>query len=187
MFRQAIRGVSAGSLWCGHVEHSPRHSPRLAARYRNRNRIQIRDVLQQRAADDLYAILTRTTPWVLAYHAAGVGGVLAPEQMRAMRPEERARVTADVYEKARSAFGYLYQANLMADRYARKEDPDHPLHRVLEFINGPDFMGLVRAVSGIDTIAKADAQATLYLPGHFLTRMTTASPATSAASPISSA
>ena len=44
------------------------------------------------------------------------------------------------------------------------------LHDVLEAINSETMLGLVREVTGIRTIVKADAQATLYAPGHFLTR-----------------
>ena len=41
---------------------------------------------------------------------------------------------------------------------------------VLEHINDTPFLDLVRAVTGIEELIKADAQATLYAPGHFLGR-----------------
>lgn len=40
---------------------------------------------------------------------------------------------------------------------------------MLDFLNGPDFLALVRGVTGDDGIAFADAQATRYRPGHVLT------------------
>lgn len=43
------------------------------------------------------------------------------------------------------------------------------LHGVFEFINSPVMLGFARAVTGFPQIVRADAQATLYAPGHFLT------------------
>jgi Rps23 Pro-64 3,4-dihydroxylase Tpa1-like proline 4-hydroxylase len=39
----------------------------------------------------------------------------------------------------------------------------------VEFLNGPEFLNLIREITGIPQIAWADGQATLYRPGDFLT------------------
>jgi Rps23 Pro-64 3,4-dihydroxylase Tpa1-like proline 4-hydroxylase len=49
------------------------------------------------------------------------------------------------------------------------EYPDLFLHRVFEWLNQPETLEVFRRVTGIDGLIKADAQATLYAPGHFLT------------------
>ena len=46
----------------------------------------------------------------------------------------------------------------------------HPIHRMTEFLNGGDFLDLGRRVVGEPGIVKAEAHATNYGPGHFLTR-----------------
>jgi Rps23 Pro-64 3,4-dihydroxylase Tpa1-like proline 4-hydroxylase len=140
----------------------------LAARFAMKKRVQIADCLTGAAADDLHTVLTRATPWELVYYDRGNVVRLAPDAMRALSAEERGRRIAEIYERARDNFGFLYQANLMADNYASGRDPAHPLNRVFEFLNSAPFLGLVRAVTGVESVVKADAQATLYVPGHFL-------------------
>lgn len=141
----------------------------LASRYKAKQRIQIRDVLTEQAASDLLLVLAQGTEWSLVYREAdGHVEVMSRAEMMQLPPEDRARRIDGIYKRARSEFSFIYQANLMAERYAAKRDPDHPLHRVFEFLNGPDFMGLIKDITGINSIVKADAQATLYAPGHFL-------------------
>jgi Rps23 Pro-64 3,4-dihydroxylase Tpa1-like proline 4-hydroxylase len=141
----------------------------LAKRYRAKQRIQIRDVLAGEAAKDLLAILAKGTEWSLVYREAdGHVEVLSQTQMQQLPQEDRARRINGIYQRARNEFSFIYQANLMADRYAAGIEPSHPLHRVFEYLNGAQFMGLIRDVTGIESIARADAQATLYAPGHFL-------------------
>ncbi len=142
--------------------------PALAARYAPRQRIQIRDVLDAQAAADLHGVLTRGTPWQLIYHAGGTKGRLTPEQMASMPPQDRAALINRVYEQSLKSFGYLYNANTMTENYERGDNPGHPLHRVFEFMNGPRMLDLIRGVTGIASVRRVTAQATLYLPGHFL-------------------
>ena len=37
---------------------------------------------------------------------------------------------------------------------------------LLEYLNAPEFLGLMRDISGISDLAKADGHASLYAPGH---------------------
>jgi len=39
----------------------------------------------------------------------------------------------------------------------------------VEFLNAPEFLNLMREITGIPEIARTDGQATLYRPGDFLT------------------
>lgn len=142
--------------------------PALADAYKAKNRIQIRDLLQPVPADDLHKVLAQTTPWKLVYYDQGNVVTLSPEELQALPPQDRAQRIAAVYSNARSSFGFIYQAYLIAENYAQKRFPGHPLHSVFAFINSAPFVNLVRKVSGIETITGADGQATLYLPGHFL-------------------
>jgi Rps23 Pro-64 3,4-dihydroxylase Tpa1-like proline 4-hydroxylase len=48
-------------------------------------------------------------------------------------------------------------------------DPAHYLATIVEFVNSPQVLDFVRGVTSLDAIAWADAQATLYRPGDFLT------------------
>jgi Rps23 Pro-64 3,4-dihydroxylase Tpa1-like proline 4-hydroxylase len=50
-----------------------------------------------------------------------------------------------------------------------QDAPRDAVSAVLDFLNGTEFLALVRGVTGDDRIDFADAQATRYRPGHVLT------------------
>jgi SM-20-related protein len=141
----------------------------LAERYKLKNRIQLRDALAAQPAEDLFDILTKATGWSLVWREAdGHVEALSPAELAKLPAEDRARIISGIYARARNEFSFIYQANLMAENYAAGKNPGHPLHRVYEYLNSAEFMDLIRAVTGIESVARADAQATLYAPGHFL-------------------
>lgn len=140
----------------------------LAKAYQAKHRILIPDIFESAAAEGLYNALLHDTPWTLVYYDRGKVITLSGDEMQRLPPEERARRIAQIYADARAQFGFIYQAFLMAEHYARGEYPGHPLLSVFAFINSAPFLDLVRTVSGIDSIARADGQATLFVPGHFL-------------------
>jgi Rps23 Pro-64 3,4-dihydroxylase Tpa1-like proline 4-hydroxylase len=76
----------------------------------------------------------------------------------------------DVAARARQNRGYLYKTYPMIEAYMRGWDPGHPIHLATEFINSPEFLELGRRVTGVSAVNKADAHATFYGPGDFLTR-----------------
>ncbi|MGH8162377.1 MAG: 2OG-Fe(II) oxygenase [Gammaproteobacteria bacterium] len=58
----------------------------------------------------------------------------------------------------------------MVPAYKEKRDPHLFLHRFLEYLNSSPMLDFVRQVTGHADVGKADAQATRYLPGHYLRR-----------------
>lgn len=143
----------------------------LAARYRERRRLQIPGILETGTADRLYHCLTEETPWGLIHSDEnGQAMRLSAEEVRALPSAERERITAETQARAKDGFQYVYQVYPMISAYLEKRDPGLFLHRVLEGINTPQFLNFIRQVTGIATIVKADAQATLYAPGDFLRR-----------------
>jgi Rps23 Pro-64 3,4-dihydroxylase Tpa1-like proline 4-hydroxylase len=49
-------------------------------------------------------------------------------------------------------------------------DPGSPHENLLEHLNAPEFISLARDVTGIQDLIKADGQATLFAPNHYLGR-----------------
>ena len=142
----------------------------LAARYRMKKRLQIRDVLQPDLAERIFQCLTRETPWGVVYNEGERTITLSPQELRAMPQAERGRRVAAASERARTEFQFVYHAYLMLQNYKAGIDKGLFLHDVLEAINSEVMLEFVRKVTGISTVVRADAQATLYAPGHFLTR-----------------
>jgi len=142
----------------------------LAATFARDRRLQVRDVLTQASAHIVHRILSEETPWGLAWQA----GTQGPERIRhdavtAITPEgweKRAQATMAAMRWGDYAFSYTSYS--MVDAYVEKWASDGPHDMLLEYLNDKPVMDLVRAISGIPELVKADAQATLYAPNDFL-------------------
>ena len=144
--------------------------PALAATFARDRRLQVRDVLTQASAHVVHRILSEETPWGLAWQAGKHG----PERVR---HDAIADITSEANDKRGQAlmaamrwgeYAFSYTSYPMVDAYVGKWAPNGPHDMLLEYLNDKPVMDLVRAISGIPELVKADAQATLYAPGEFL-------------------
>lgn len=143
----------------------------LAKRFKAEGRIQIRNALNIDTAEYYRSVLQTRTNWGLAWQIGAEG----PQALRFA--ETAALSVADkqnIYTKAGEAvgngeYGFIYDQYAMLDAYLEQWDPDHPLNRLLEHLNDQPFLNLIRQVTGVQTVIKAEAQATCFGPGHFLT------------------
>ena len=142
----------------------------LARAFTHDRRVQIRDFLTLPAAETVHRILSRETPWGLAWRAGDDGPHSLKRQELASRPPARvAEISAKVAAAARGrdyAFAYAQYPILTA--YQEGWGEHQGLDFLVEHINAEPLMELVREVTGIPDLVKADAQATLYGPNHFL-------------------
>lgn len=144
--------------------------PALAAAFAEHRRLQVRDLLTPVAARTLLDILGRQTPWGLAWQAGSDGphGLPAAEVAR-LAPEARAAIGQKVAGAVRGQeYGFLYGQYPMLTAYQQRWAPNGPHDLLLEHINAEPFMSLVRTITGMPDLKKADAQATLYAATHFL-------------------
>ena len=142
----------------------------LAAQFRLKRRLQVRNFLQPEIAERLHDCLRREVPWGLAYREAK-GPVLAQaETLARLSDAERAELTRKIHGTAAGEFQFAYNSYMMITAYKEKRDPHLALHGVVEFLNSPPFIEFVKRVTGVDDIVKANAQATRYVAGHFLKR-----------------
>lgn len=146
----------------------------LSATFARDRRVQVQDVLTDRTAREIRRILTEATPWGISWQAADEGPHhWRHQQMLSASSAESAAIRNRV-ESAMSRRGYafLYSAYPMLDAYLEKWHPNSPHERLLEHLNDNPFLDLVREITCMPELMKADAQATLYGPGHFLTQHT---------------
>lgn len=130
--------------------------------------VQIEDVLSPDVAGALADAMERGVDWRLAYSNPQGGHVmLTRAEMSSVGQQALAQRVQAVTAQASRGFGYIYYVYPMIEAYVRGDDPGHPLHALTEFLNSPEFMDFVRAVTG-ETVVKVDAQASRYGPGHFL-------------------
>jgi SM-20-related protein len=150
--------------------HGPQLNPALnraalAAQFRQRGRIQISDVLTKSSADRLHFCLQREIPYALY---ANIGGT--PRALRDLTPEERQIcIVAAWREVGTREFKFIYDTHLVSFAGEPYSDSQHYLAQTAAFLNSPEFLGFAREVTGIGAIEFADAQATRYGSGHFLT------------------
>jgi Rps23 Pro-64 3,4-dihydroxylase Tpa1-like proline 4-hydroxylase len=135
--------------------------------FASEGRVQIRDFLTDAAAKTILEVLSRETPWGLAWRA-GVSGPHARRRQQ-LSPDELAKMGSAIATAMRTgAYAFLYARYPMLDAYKERWGEHPALELLIEHINAEPLMSLVSEVTGIPTLAKADAQATLFAPNHFL-------------------
>ncbi|MFN0024442.1 MAG: 2OG-Fe(II) oxygenase [Parvularculaceae bacterium] len=145
--------------------------PLYADVYARKGIVQIPGIFEPPVAEALQRVLAGEIPWRLLLTDANDKPVhFSAAEAQAMGRDKIDALIRDAILRARQNRGYLYNAYPMIEGYLRGWDPGHPVHQVTEFINSPEFLGLGRRITGVDGITKADAHATAYHPGHYLTR-----------------
>lgn len=130
------------------------------------------DFLEASAAETLWQVLRNQTPFGLAWAGDGQprGQHVRPEQMRTLSPQQKAAMGNGAASAAAAGrFAFLYGQYPLVEAYRDNWHPGHPLYQLIEDVNAPPALDFARDVSGHADIIRADAQATLYAAGHFLT------------------
>lgn len=142
----------------------------LAATFARDGMVQVRDVLTHEAASNILRVLARDTPWGTAWQA----GAEPPASLRAaelarLGPAETQRIATVTDAAMRDgAYAFRFAQYPMLDAYLGRWNPGSPHDLLLEHLNDAPFLDLMRAITAIPELIKADAQATLYAPGDFL-------------------
>ncbi|RPF70568.1 2OG-Fe(II) oxygenase [Aurantiacibacter spongiae] len=146
----------------------------LARDFARDRRLQISDILTDETARELRAIMMEATPWGIAVQA---GADAEPRSWPADQLRDRA-VGNEVVEmvrrtdKAAAERDYAFRSHRysLVEAVQKGWDPGGPYEILLEHLNAPDFLGLMREVTGIAELAKADGNASCFGPQHFLGR-----------------
>jgi SM-20-related protein len=136
----------------------------LTRRFHAEGRIHIPNVLTRASAERLYRALTQETPWTLTLNKG-------PHflDFEKLPPEERTKLAFAAWERARSGFAYFFDNHRLSRDGEPYADQSHYLAKVVAFLNAPHVLAFMRELTGLSDIAWADAQATLYRQGDFLT------------------
>ncbi len=143
--------------------------PQYARLFRDHTRVQLRDFLTPSWATRLHAFLSREVAWGFAFKGQGSPQTLREAQVAQLSTEQRRAIANDV-QRAATLGQYAVRFNqfdILGD-YLAKQQRDTVLDQFLEAINTPSVLDVLRAVTGIPELIKADAQATLFGPGDFL-------------------
>lgn len=139
--------------------------------YRRNGIVQIPDVFEADTAKAIEEMLRNTMPWRLLFTDENDQPVhFSRDEQQQIGREKLNAMLQQAHRRARENRGYFYFTYPMIEAYLRGWDSGHPVHAVTELINSESVLGLARIVLGTEGITKADAHATCYGPGHFLTR-----------------
>ena len=145
----------------------------LAQRFADTGRVQVRDVLTPEAAREMLTVLARGTPWGMATGAGDENRQsFRAEQARTPQGAQAVNAAALQAEQnsARGEYGFRFAHYPILTAVQEGWDPGGAHEIMLEHINAPDFMQLARDITGIEALVKADGQATLFAPNHYLGR-----------------
>lgn len=144
----------------------------LAAEFACAGRLQIRDVLTREAAEELREVLASRTDWGVALQA-GTHAEPASLRGRDLRDRTRAQqvpalVKGTDQAAANRDYAFRSMRYSLVEAYLGRWAPGGPHDLLLEHLNAPEFLGLMREITGIRELAKADGHASCYGPQQFL-------------------
>ena len=141
-----------------------------ASRFARDGRVQLRDFLTDAAARTVHRILSRETPWGVAWQAGEDGPHgLRRQDFAAMAASDRKAIGDKLGRAMRGRdYAFNYGQYRILDAFLHNWQEHQGLDFLIEHINSEPMMELIRTVTGMSELRKADAQATLYGPGNFL-------------------
>ena len=141
----------------------------LADEYRRLGRVRIQPFLTDESADALIDYLTASEDWKLVLNAGdNVYEIDRPGQ-RELSGEKRQELDRRIAQSAAREFQFRYESIRVPDESEQRDERGWPIDRLASFLSSPTVVDLFREITGADDIDFADAQATLFSPGDFLT------------------
>jgi Rps23 Pro-64 3,4-dihydroxylase Tpa1-like proline 4-hydroxylase len=140
-----------------------------AARFAASGRVHIPDFLVREDAERLFDFVRGSAEWRLVVNQGEKLFELDRSAQVALTPEAHTALARAAHEAARYNFQFLYEAVRVPDDERERERCGNALARFASFLSSADVVPLLRRVTGAHEIEFADAQATAYGPGHFLT------------------
>ncbi len=131
-------------------------------------RIHIPGVLTDDSARELYEFLAQSMEWTLVLNSGEKVYDLNREVRTTLGAAKERELMEHVYSRARTDFQYCYESCRVPEDARERARLPTPLTRFADFINSDVFLSFARELTGRPDINFADAQATRYSAGHFL-------------------
>ena len=142
----------------------------LAARFRESGRLQILDFLAADPARKLYDVLAASPDWKLAINKGEEILHFDEAAIAAWPPERQATLNRAVAMGGRYGFQFRYETiRLPKESDNTGSEAIAALQELTHFLSAPEMVAFMRTLTGAADIAFADAHASRYKPGHFLT------------------
>jgi Rps23 Pro-64 3,4-dihydroxylase Tpa1-like proline 4-hydroxylase len=146
--------------------HDRRLLQQVFARY---GRIHIPAILTNESAVRVHQCLVQETPYSLVANSGDKVFDIPREGLDKLSAEEKRGLIDSAGVGAQRGFQFIYENFRLTDKGEPYPDQAHYHAKIVAFLNSQEFLSFARAVTGETKIAFADAQATRYGPGNFLT------------------
>lgn len=137
--------------------------------FRRYRRVSIADFLDVDGAAALHANLRDRHDWVQVLNSGDKVFELDRQVRAGMEENRRRDLDQAVYENARLGFQYRYETIRVPDADENRAVMADPIADFARFMSSDDICSFLRTVTGADDVTFADAQATSYSSGDFLT------------------
>ena len=138
--------------------------------FADNGRVHIPNFLTESAATTVFECLNSQKTWNLVCQQEGIHQDLNDNIGAVWSEAQLAKFTAKLHEQARQNFQYLYRTIPIYDIYHKQLLPGNFLNEIFLFLNSPEFLNFLREALQMPEIEFADAQATCYTRGDFLTK-----------------
>lgn len=142
--------------------------PALAATFARDGRVQINEFLEPEFATYLHRHLQERDDWLQIINSGDKIFELSRAARKAFDADRQARLDDAVDKAARFGFQFRYEALRVDDDISIRAAQHDPLHMFARFLCSEAVLDLLRHIIGAETLNFADAQATAYSAGDFL-------------------
>lgn len=142
----------------------------LSQIYARDRRLQVCDVFRLGAAEEIALELELRVPWRFAIREGEHDKVYDSEDWERLPIAQRQQILKAATRQAGAGFQYMFDYwGLVSAMHARKKD-DTILARLTRFLASDRFAAFLREITGCADIVTADAQATRFRAGQYLSR-----------------
>lgn len=149
---------------------NPRLEPaKLREEYRTTGRLHVPGFLVEEDAEALLAFLQQAEAWKLVFNSGEKLFELDRAAQGAMSADKRRELEQAINAQARYNFQFCYETIRVPDAENDRAAAGTLLDQFALFLSRGEGLAFIRSITDEPEIAFADAQATAYGPGHFLT------------------
>ena len=138
--------------------------------FQKTGRLQIPEFFARETAEYLYQLLLDNKTWYLTYNEGQENYESSLTKFQALESLQQQRFMGRIYQRASDQFQYVFNQYYITQAIELGEQPGHPMHALQEFMNRDSTLSFMRTLTGQEDVRKADAYASWYAPGHFLTQ-----------------
>ena len=142
---------------------------RLAREYARTRRLHIPELLEGEGAERLYRHLKDRDDWRLVINDGEKLFELDRAAQGSLTPEASEKLELAVYRSARAGFQFRFETIRVPDSAHQRAEDATLLSEFARFLSSPPTLDFLKRITHCPAISVADAQATAYGPGHFLT------------------